>query len=325
MTELAIEAIGLKKEFLGHRKGLRTRTPSIKALQGVDFKIKEGENYCLLGPNGSGKTTLIRCILGLLEAEGSINVMQYEIPKERKKIISKIGYMPQEVSLYPDLSVKETLKFFGRLYGIKKKIELNKAVNKSLDLFLFKEWKNTIVENLSRGMKRRLSLACALIHEPKLVFLDEPTVGVDPNLRLSFWDYFNDLSKSGVTIITTTHVMDEAEKSRIIGFMRNGKLIAEGTYQDLKRKVPESRKVIIRTELEDTKKLAELINEQFRLKSISQEFKLEIFYSYDSILQKILSFVKDRVKIMSIQTVEPSLEDTFIFFSKRDDKEVKKL
>jgi len=324
MTELAIEALDLKKEFPGPRMGPRKRGPSVKALQDVNFRIKEGENYCLLGPNGSGKTTLIRCILGLLKAEGSINVMGYEIPKERKKVIPKIGYMPQDISLYPDLSVKETMNFFGRLYGLSKKNELSKAVEKSLELFLFKEWKNTIVENLSGGMKRRLSLACALIHEPELVFLDEPTVGVDPNLRLSFWDYFNNLSKNGVTIITTTHVMDEAEKSRKIGFMRNGKLIAEGTYQDLKRKVPESRKLIISTDLEDTKKIADLVNEKFKLKSRSQDYKLEIFYNVDSILEEILSFIKDYVKILSIQTVEPSLEDIFIFFSKRDNNGVKK-
>lgn len=321
MNELAIEVLGLKKEFLGHRKGPWKRASSVKALQGVNFRVKRGENYCLLGPNGSGKTTLIRCILGLLEAEGSINLMGYEIPKERKHVVSKIGYMPQDVSLYPDLSVKETMNFFGRLYGIKKRKDLNQAVNKSLELFLFKEWQNTIAENLSGGMKRRLSLACALIHDPVLVFLDEPTIGVDPNLRLSFWDYFNDLTKKGVTIITTTHVMDEAEKSHLIGFMRKGKLIAEGTSRDLKRNVPGSRKLIIRTEIEDTKKLAQIIKDEFNLKSKTQEFKLEIFYDDDSIVGNILTFVKERVKILSIHTTEPSLEDTFIFFSNKDDSE----
>ncbi|MFX0069715.1 MAG: ATP-binding cassette domain-containing protein [Candidatus Hermodarchaeota archaeon] len=308
MSEFVIETKDLHMTY-GKRKSI------VKALRGVDFRIKSGENYCLLGPNGAGKTTLIRSILGLLEAEGSIKVLDYEMPKDRNKIITHIGYMPQELSLYPDLSVKETMHFFGRIYGLKNQ-ERHDSVNALLDFFLLKQWKNTRVENLSGGMKRRLSLASTLVHNPKLLILDEPTIGVDPKLRITFWDYFKELNEQGVTIITTTHVMDEAEKSRLIGFMREGKLIAEGTYQDLRKNVPGQRKLVIETDLEDTNRLAKVIQAKLECHIRSQGFKLEIFYDDDSIIDEVLVIVRKNAVIRSVQTVLPSLEDTFIFFSK---------
>ena len=311
MSELAIET---KNLHFTYGKG----KSAVNALRGVDFKIAKGENYCLLGPNGSGKTTLIRCILGLLKGEGSIRLLGQEMPRDQSKIISQIGYMPQAISLYPDLSVKESLHFFGKIFGMSKQ-ERDESVEKHLEIFLLKEWKNTKVDNLSGGMKRRLSLACSLIHEPKLLILDEPTVGVDPTLRLNFWDYFKDLNDQGTTIITTTHIMDEAEKSRIIGFMRNGQLIAEGTYHELKKKVPGKRKLIIKTKEEDTTQLVKIIYSEYQLKALSSKFKLEIFYDDDSLIDNILSLVRNQVKIFSIQTVEPSLEDTFIFFSNENE------
>ncbi len=315
MSELAIETKNLSMTY-GRGKS------TVKALRGVDFKLDNGENYCLLGPNGTGKTTFIRCILGLLKCEGDINVLGYEMPHERDKIISKIGYMPQAISLYPDLSVKESLHFFGKIFGINNRQIRNKSVNKILDLFLLRKWKNTRVDNLSGGMKRRLSLACTLIHEPMLLILDEPTVGIDPNLRLNFWNYFNDLNDNGVTIITTTHIMDEAEKSKMIGFMRSGKLIAEGTFHDLKKRVPGNRKLIIETKEETTQKSAKSIQEEYSLKTIFHNFRLEVLYNDDAIIDGILSLVRKYNKITSILTVEPSLEDTFIFFSNENSKEV---
>jgi ABC-2 type transport system ATP-binding protein len=315
MSELAIETKNLHMTY-GRGKS------SVKALRSIDFKLQNGQNYCLLGPNGAGKTTLIRCILGLLKGEGEISVLGYEMPNEREKVISKIGYMPQSISLYPDLSVKESLHFFGKIFGINNRQIRDKSVKNILDLFVLKEWKNTRVDNLSGGMKRRLSLACTLIHEPMLLILDEPTVGVDPNLRLNFWEYFNDLNEKGVTIITTTHIMDEAEKSKMIGFMRSGKLIAEGTYHDLKKRVPGKRKLVIETQEETTQKSAMSIQEEYSLKTMTYNFKLEVFYNDDAILDGILSLVRTHNKITSIQTVEPSLEDTFIFFSNESNKEV---
>ena len=313
MSEFAIVTKNLNMTY-GRGKS------TVKALRGVDFKLHSGENYCLLGPNGTGKTTFIRCLLGLLKCEGYINVLGYEMPRERDKVISKIGYMPQAISLYPDLSVKESLHFFGKIFGINNRQIRIKSVNKSLDLFLLREWKNTRIDNLSGGMKRRLSLACTLIHEPMLLILDEPTVGIDPMLRINFWNHFKELNERGTTIITTTHVMDEAEKSRLIGFMRDGKLIAEGTYHELRKKVPEKRKLIVEDNIENTGKLKEEISNQFGFKTYSESYKVEVFYNDDSILDEIIAVIRNKTKIRSIQTVEPSLEDTFIFFSARNNE-----
>ncbi len=312
MSEFAIVTKNLSMTY-GRGKS------TVKALRGVDFKLHNGENYCLLGPNGSGKTTFIRCLLGLLKCEGYINVLGYEMPRERDKVFSKIGYMPQAISLYPDLSVKESLHFFGKIFGMNNRQIRTKSVNKILDLFLLREWKNTRVDNLSGGMKRRLSLACTLIHEPMLLILDEATVGVDPTLRINFWNHFKELNERGTTIITTTHIMDEAEKSRLIGFMRDGKLIAEGTYHELKKRVPGSRKLIIETNMENTASIAKTINDEYKLKTVSHKFKLEIFYDDESLIDNLLTLIRKNTKIFSIQTLEPSLEDTFIFFSKNDE------
>ena len=314
MTGFAIEATGIKKYFGGGKGPFKK--PIVKALNGVDFKIRIGENYCLLGPNGGGKTTLIRSILGLLDSEGSITVLGHNIPQEKEKIIPRIGYMPQDISLYPDLSVIETLNFFSRIFGIKNQKDRNRAIDDIMEVLFLKQWKHMVVENLSGGMKRRLSLACALVHDPELIILDEPTVGVDPTLRLSFWDYFKELNEKGATIITTTHVMDEAEKSRTIGFMRNGKLIAEGSLQELRKKIPERRKLVIGTELENMDDIRDAIITNFDLKVFSDKFKLEIFYNEDEIIEPILAFVREKTKIHELHTIEPNLEDMFIYFSK---------
>ncbi|MBD3339191.1 MAG: ATP-binding cassette domain-containing protein [Candidatus Lokiarchaeota archaeon] len=321
MSDFAIETNDLRKTFGGKSLGPFKSTNTVNALRGVNFKIKHGENYCLLGPNGAGKTTLIRCVLGLLDADGKVKVLGHEMPKDRENVIPKIGYMPQDLSLYTDLSVKESLHFFGRIFGLNKKSERMRSVETLLDFFVLKKWQKTKVENLSGGMKRRLSLACTLVHDPKLLILDEPTVGVDPALRITFWDYFKELNEKGTTIITTTHVMDEAEKSNVIGFMRDGKLIAEGTYSELRKNVPEKRKLIVEVIEKDTNNLKDKISNQLGFKTKSDNYKIEIFYNNDSEVDDILKVVEDSTKIRTIQTEQPNLEDTFIYFSKKKNTE----
>lgn len=316
MTELAINTHDLRITFGGGRH------PQVKALDGVNFQLERGENYCLLGPNGAGKTTLIRSVLGLLDVDaGTAEVLGFEMPKQRDQIISRVGYMPQDVALYPDLSVNESMHFFGRIYGISHKKERTKKIDELQDFFLLKRWKKSRVDNLSGGMKRRLSLACTLIHEPDLLILDEPTVGVDPNLRQTFWEYFKDLNHKGITILTTTHIMDEAEKSRIIGFMRAGKMIAQGTAHELKKNVPTSRKLIIETAMQDTDHLAEIIRKEYDLKVLSRDYHIEALYEEGELLDNLINLVRNKTQITSVQTVEPSLEDTFIFFSQDNNQE----
>lgn len=196
------------------------------AVDGIALKVRKGEVYGLLGPNGAGKTTTIRMLCDLLKpSSGEIFLMGQRVPG--REISSRIGYMPQETALYLSLSVHQNIRFFGGIFGLGKE-EIAKREQELLRFINLEEWRNELVENLSGGMKHRVSLACAMVHEPELLLLDEPTVGVDPELRASFWDYFSKLEGQGVTILITTHYMDEAGHCDRIGFMRQGRLIAEG-------------------------------------------------------------------------------------------------
>ncbi|MHB8781283.1 MAG: ABC transporter ATP-binding protein [Candidatus Geothermincolia bacterium] len=201
------------------------------AVDGLDLKIKKGEIYGLLGPNGAGKTTTIKMLCGLLQPHGGeAVVLGRRVPDPAKAAC--IGYMPQDTALYTGLTVHQNLQFYGELFGLRN-ARLAERELELLHLIHLEAWRNELVRNLSGGMRHRVSLACSLIHEPKVLFLDEPTVGVDPELRWAFWDFFRDLKGQGVTLLVTTHYMDEASRCDRVGFMRNGRLIAEGGPADL--------------------------------------------------------------------------------------------
>jgi ABC-2 type transport system ATP-binding protein len=212
------------------------KTGKVKAVDGLNLRIKKGEIYALIGANGSGKTTSLNMISGaLFPTSGEIRVFGYEVPKSRRLITSYIGIAPQDYSIYEDLSLEENVRFFSRIYGMSK-VEFESRFIELLDILRLEEKRKTTVKNLSGGMKRRTSIACSLIHSPKLVFFDEATVGVDPVLRTFFWKYFQSLKEDGITLVLTSHVMDEAERADRIGLMRAGKLIAEGSPEELKKK-----------------------------------------------------------------------------------------
>lgn len=202
-----------------------------KALNDLSFSIDEGGLYGLIGPNGAGKSTAIRIMTGLIKAtDGKIDVLGYQ-PQDAE-VRPLVGYMPQEMALYQDLTVRENLEFFGKLYSISKK-DLKKRITDLLDFVELSRWDKTVIANLSGGMKHRTSLAVALLSKPRLLVLDEPTVGVDPELRASFWQRFEDMRADGTTILLTTHYMDEARRCEKIGLINHGRLIAEGTLDGL--------------------------------------------------------------------------------------------
>jgi ABC-2 type transport system ATP-binding protein len=225
--EFAIETTELTKIY---------KEGKIKAVDNLNLKIQKGEIYALIGANGSGKTTTINMLTGsLFPTSGNIKVLGLEIPKKRRIAASQIGVAPQEYALYNDLTVEQNIWFFARLYSMKRPA-FEKRLNELLPILKLDERRKTSIYNLSGGMKRRTSIACALIHQPKIVFFDEATVGIDPVLRAFFWDYFRSLAKDGLTIVITSHVMDEAERADRIGLMRAGKLIEEGTPAEIKQK-----------------------------------------------------------------------------------------
>jgi ABC-2 type transport system ATP-binding protein len=214
----AIETAGLSKRF-----------GPIEALRNVTLRVPAGQTYGLLGPNGSGKTTLIRLVAGLLQpTAGSLVVLGENMPSRR--ILTDIGYMPQTAALYLELTARENLLFFARIYGAADR----DRVDEVLELVGLSERANSPVYTLSGGLRQRTSLACALVHRPRLLLLDEPTVGVDPPLRVAFWQYFHRLNQDGVTIVVSSHVMDEAERCDRLVLLRDGLILAEGTAAELR-------------------------------------------------------------------------------------------
>ena len=214
----AVEIEGVVKQF-----------GSLRALDGATLRIRRGEVYGLLGPNGSGKTTLIRSLVGLVIPErGSISVLERRMPN--LNVLRRIGYMTQQAALYPDLSAEENVRFFGTIYGS------SDGVREALEFVDLWDRRSAVVSTLSGGMRTRCSLACALVHNPELLLLDEPTVGVDPQLRIQLWDRFRRMARQGTSILVSSHVMDEAERCDRLGLIRFGRLLAEGTVAELKQK-----------------------------------------------------------------------------------------
>ena len=218
--EQVVRAEGLRKLFGKHA-----------ALDGLSLSVPQGQLYGLAGPNGAGKTTLIRTLCGLLRPdEGASYLLGWRMPNTRVR--SQLGYMPQDFAVYDDLSVMQNLEFFGELYGLRRAHVLGRA-NELLALVQLNERRTQRVGTLSGGMRRRVSLAISLLHKPRLAFLDEPTAGVDPKLRRSFWDYFSALAEQGVTLVVTTHLVDEAQRCHIVGFLMAGRLLTQGTPNDI--------------------------------------------------------------------------------------------
>lgn len=205
---------------------------SLKVIDGISLTIPKGISFGLLGSNGAGKTTLIRLMVGLLKPKtGSLTCLgKAPTPATARNI----GYMPQLPSLYTELTVNQNIDFFARIYGLRERKARIQRVDEVIKLVDLWPKKNVSVTQLSGGMKQRVSLACAIVHNPPLLFLDEPTVGLDPELRVHFWDYFENLTAAGTTLIVSSHTMDDAAHCRQLAFMREGKVIALGSPDELR-------------------------------------------------------------------------------------------
>ncbi|MEO0293681.1 MAG: ABC transporter ATP-binding protein [candidate division WOR-3 bacterium] len=212
----------------------------IKAVDKLNFSVRRGEIFGFLGPNGAGKTTTIRMLCGILEpSSGTAKVCGFDILKETELLKPRIGYVSQRFSLYQDLTVYENLYFYANIYDIFGE-KAKEIIEEMIELAGLKGRENTISYYLSEGLKQRLALVCALVHNPELLILDEPTVGVDPITRKEFWDTLRKLADKGKTLIVSTHLLDEAYKCDSLGFMHLGKLVAYGTPKELTRGGKES-------------------------------------------------------------------------------------
>ncbi len=216
-------------------ENLTRRFGSVTAVDKVSLEIEEGDIFGFLGPNGSGKSTVIRMLCGLLmPTQGSARVLGCDVVRDSEKVKHNIGYMSQQFSLYPDLTVMENLTFYARIYGIPYRSRRDR-IEEVIEIVGIQDYRKRLAGYLSGGWKQRLALACALVHQPKLMFLDEPTAGIDPVARRELWNLLFELSGQGVTFFVTTHYMDEAERCSHVGYIHFSKLIVCGTPNELKQ------------------------------------------------------------------------------------------
>jgi len=302
MTRDVVETSSLTKRF-----------GSLVAVDNIDLSVRAGEVFGFLGPNGAGKTTTVRILCGLMApTSGRATVVGHDVVKEPEEVKQRIGYMPQSYGLYDDLTVEENLDFFGSVYRVPPD-EKRKRLNEILQLVRLEESRKQFSGQLSGGMKRRLSLAVSLIHNPELLILDEPTAGIDPPLRRVFWEYFRNLNQRGVTFFINTHYMDEAELCDRLALINYGRLVAIGTPTELKRKAVGGERVELVT-VDSAKTLAALEGaESVREISVSDGIVQLVVDEASSAIPRLASLLREHgVEVLQIRQSQPSLEDVFI-------------
>lgn len=302
MQILAIETDHLTKRF-----------GEFTAVDQVSFQVLPGEIVGYLGPNGCGKTTTIRLLLGLLRPnEGWAKVLGFDTVLQSEEIRASCGYMSQKFALYDDLTVWQNLQFYAGVYGVIDKSEIQKT-QASVGL---ESLSNTLTRELPTGFRQRLALGIALVHHPRLLFLDEPTSGVDPNARRAFWDLIYDLALQGVTILVTTHYMDEAEYCHRVAMMRSGRLLAMDTPLTLKQRYVPGDIVEIQTPAL-LKALAILEANPGVLRASLSGDQIRLVVQKELGLQDLASQLeKSGVEVQAIQVGEPVLEDVFVNLAK---------
>ena len=290
-------------------ENLTRRFGDFVAVDHVNFEVRPGEVVGYLGPNGSGKTTTIRMLLGLLAPSyGKATVLGFDAFKQSEQVRMRAGYMSQKFAIYDDLTALENLTFYGGVYGITDKTR----IRQTLELVGLQGHAATLTRSLSAGWRQRLALGIALVHEPKLLFLDEPTSGVDPTARRAFWDLIYELAESGVTILVTTHYMDEAEYCERVGIMRAGKLLAMDTPSNLKRDIiPGDVWEVFAEPLQDGLVVLPEIEGVLRVGLAGDH--LRTITTRGKKKEDLLAVLRDRgVSVRDIAIGEPTLEDVFI-------------
>jgi ABC-2 type transport system ATP-binding protein len=292
-------------------EGLTRRFNDFVAVDGITLDIGKGEIYGFLGPNGAGKSTTIKMLCGLLlPSSGKGSVGGHDIMTESEEIKKHIGYMSQKFSLYDDLTVKENIRFFSGMYGVsggKRKERMEWA----LDMAGLGENRDVIVGALPGGFKQRLALGCAILHEPPILFLDEPTSGVDPLSRRNFWDLINEMSGSGTTVFVTTHYMDEADYCHRLGLIYRGKIIAEGTPMELRERY--MKKHVLEIEVGRMVEALDILEKKGMDAAI---FGSLLHATVEDVEQGIadirMTLEASDIQVSRIEEIVPSLEDVFV-------------
>lgn len=296
-----------------------------QVLKGVTFHLKKGESFGLLGPNGAGKSTLIGILTGLIRAtSGAVTVEGLDLNKETKKAQQMIGIVPQEIALYLHLTAKENLIFWGRMYGLKGK-KLKSRVQETLQLIGLEDRANDQVKVFSGGMKRRVNIGCSILHQPKLLIMDEPTVGIDPQSRNHILETVKKLNSEGMTIIYTSHYMEEVEYlCERMAILDHGSILAIGNQHELSKLVGNQREIIFTIKREhgqsEIDRVCQYINDEDPLKEVViHGNQIKIFDQHpQQLLSRLIQGVTAlNVQIISAEIVEPNLENVFLYLTSK--------
>jgi ABC-2 type transport system ATP-binding protein len=299
-------------------RGLTKRFGDFTAVARIDFDVRRGEIFGFLGPNGSGKTTTIRMMLGLLRpTDGTVQVLGVPVAERAKKIRPRVGYMSQRFSLYNDLTVLQNLRFYGQAYGLNNNL-LRERIQNALQMAGLEGRGRMRTKDLSGGWRQRLALSAAILHRPELVFLDEPTAGVDPVSRRAFWNLLYRLVAEEITVFVTTHYMDEAEHCHRLAFIQRGKLIAHGSPEEIKRDT--MRGQVLEIAPTDTAKAVKVL----RAARESGKLPLKEVAMYGALVHVVAPQMEQHQQAIAAELrqadvepgrmaiIEPSLEDVFI-------------
>ena len=285
----------------------------IEAIRDVSLDVAEGEMFGLVGPDGAGKTTMIRILCGLLNKDsGNVIMFDKELSRSRKEIQNSVGYLSQKFSLYGDLSVDENIEFFAEIHNVK---DYKTRRDELLEFTRLKTFRDRLADKLSGGMKQKLALACSLIHKPKILFLDEPTTGVDPASRRDFWKILSGLLKDGITIFMSTPYLDEAERCNRVAMMNNGKIIAMDSPQKIKESMT---KIIVEIICSPVREAYKIINDKtdYGVQMFGDRIDV-VLDNYDKdypCIEELLR--KASIQITDNRPITPSLENVFIHLIK---------
>ena len=298
----AIETIELTKRF-----------DHFTAVDQVSFRVQRGQIFGFLGPNGAGKTTTMRMLLALLApTSGQARVLGYDVVHQAAEVRRRIGYMSQRFSLYNDLTVEENLNFFGGVYGVRNR-QLRTSKEAALQMAGLRGRERELTRNLSGGWRQRLALGCAILHEPEVLFLDEPTAGVDPISRREFWDLLYQLSDRGRTVFVTTHYMDEAEHCHQLAFIQRGRLVALGSPEQIKQEKMHGQ--VVEIDCSDPDAAVSVLRSAGRFQEVSLYGALIHVVAPEAaaLEAEIRRLLQERqITIRHLAPIAPSLEDVFI-------------
>jgi ABC-2 type transport system ATP-binding protein len=291
---------------------LHKRFRKVEAIRGIDLDIAPGEIYGLIGPDGAGKTTTIRILAGVMKPTGgSAHVSGYDTSREAERLRSQVGYMAQRFSLYGDLSVRENIEFYADIFGVRGR-EREEQIKRLLHFARLEEFQQRPAGVLSGGMKKKLALACALIHRPQVLFLDEPTNGVDPISRREFWDILSDLHIAGVTIFVSTAYMDEAERCSRVGLIFQGRIIRQGTPSELRHMVRGDLLALFTPDLLAAERLVRNLTGVYEVQVYGDRLHLFVDDRQRREREIASALSAGGLKITRIRAALPRLEEAFI-------------